>query len=272
MANLLLVGALAMASAAAQPASPSDRSWQTGRLGVAPMCFAAREAERPDGTLVVFLADSAGGTAVAFGNPHWQATEAIRERFKITAEDAEPLDLPATGIRSAGQNGYVGYLPPEALREVGSGRMLRLGHEDGRIPIELPLSGATAALASLRSCAEELAAEQPGLPATRWFDPFGLHAANPARAQLPASVITDGDYPAKALRAADEGPVTVKLEVGPDGRVSDCIVHASSGSETLDSATCRIYRQRAVFLPARDESGQPVEDVAYHRIVWRIGG
>jgi TonB family protein len=70
----------------------------------------------------------------------------------------------------------------------------------------------------------------------------------PASAAL-ATLFSDEDYPAVALRNHEEGTVEVRLDVGPAGRVSECTVIGSSGSAALDSATCRILTSRA-RLPA----------------------
>jgi protein TonB len=93
----------------------------------------------------------------------------------------------------------------------------------------------------------------------------------PARAKgnLPALFSTD-DYPASALRNEEAGTTTVRLDIGPDGRVSACSVTGSSGSSALDSATCRILRSRARFSPATDSSGAKVSDSMSQRIRWQI--
>lgn len=93
----------------------------------------------------------------------------------------------------------------------------------------------------------------------------------PARAKANlASLISDEDYPASAIRNREEGSVGFRLAVAPNGRVSDCAITQSSGSVTLDATTCRILTSRSRFTPARDESGEPVSDTVYGRIVWRL--
>ena len=90
-----------------------------------------------------------------------------------------------------------------------------------------------------------------------------------ARANL-ASYVSNDDYPPAALRAGDEGTTAFRLTVGADGRVTNCSVTSSSGSSSLDSATCRIMRSRARFTPARDSNGNPTTDTHSARITWRI--
>jgi protein TonB len=85
-----------------------------------------------------------------------------------------------------------------------------------------------------------------------------------------ASLISNDDYPASALRAEEEGVTGFRLTVGPNGRVTACSVTSSSGSGALDSATCRLLTARARFTPARDSSGNATTDTVAARIVWRI--
>ena len=92
-----------------------------------------------------------------------------------------------------------------------------------------------------------------------------------ARGSLPGLVSND-DYPASALRNEEQGTTGFRLTVGPDGRVSNCVVTSSSGSSALDTATCRLMRSRARFTPARNNLGQPTTDTVSARITWRIQG
>jgi periplasmic protein TonB len=66
------------------------------------------------------------------------------------------------------------------------------------------------------------------------------------------------------------GTVSVHYGVETDGRVSDCIVMASSGSTELDRLTCRLIEQRFRFAPSRDHQGQPVRSIIEESHVWAI--
>ena len=95
--------------------------------------------------------------------------------------------------------------------------------------------------------------------------------AEPARARANlASYFSADDYPAAALRDGAQGRVAVSLEVGPDGRVTNCVVTQSSGSAALDSTTCRIIRSRARYTPARDAQGQAVPGNHEATITWQL--
>lgn len=96
-------------------------------------------------------------------------------------------------------------------------------------------------------------------------------AATPPRAKSNlAALVRDGDYPASAVQAKEQGMVNFSLEVGTNGRVSACHVTGSSGSRALDEATCRIMIERARFKPARDASGAATAGSVSSRIGWLI--
>lgn len=85
-----------------------------------------------------------------------------------------------------------------------------------------------------------------------------------------ASYFSDVDYPAEAIRAGEQGLVAFRLQVAADGAVTTCTVEKSSGSASLDAATCRIMSERARFTPARDANGQATTDSFTGRIRWRL--
>jgi protein TonB len=90
-----------------------------------------------------------------------------------------------------------------------------------------------------------------------------------ARANL-ASYITDDDYPQDAIRNEQQGTTGFRLDIGPDGRVTNCTVTSSSGSSSLDNTTCRLLRSRARFTPATDSSGSKTSDTQSGRIRWQL--
>ena len=86
----------------------------------------------------------------------------------------------------------------------------------------------------------------------------------------PGLWVTDSDYPAGALRRGEHGVTGFSLAVGPDGRVRDCMVTQSSGSQELDRATCAKVSARARFAPAKDGSGSAVAGAYANTIRWEI--
>jgi len=99
--------------------------------------------------------------------------------------------------------------------------------------------------------------------------PEGAVPSVRASAHLPSLFATD-DYPAAALRNEEQGTVSLAVAINRDGRVTQCSITTSSGSVSLDVATCSIIQRRARFTPARDESGRTVEDRADARIRWEL--
>ena len=86
---------------------------------------------------------------------------------------------------------------------------------------------------------------------------------------IPETFLTDLDYPKDALRLRQEGLSVVQLRISTKGRVKACSVQQSSGSPSLDAATCVLARDRR-FKPARDGQGKAVEGDAPMRINWRL--
>lgn len=88
-----------------------------------------------------------------------------------------------------------------------------------------------------------------------------------ARANL-VGFISDADYPDDAIRREEQGTTRFQLDVLPEGRVGACRITASSGSPSLDRATCRVMTERARFSPARDRLGDPTDDRVSSAIRW----
>lgn len=82
--------------------------------------------------------------------------------------------------------------------------------------------------------------------------------------------VTEGDYPAAAIRSGQQGTVSFRLSIGTDGRVQGCAVTRSSGSDLLDSTTCRLMVRRVRFTPATDPQGRPRADEFDGYIEWRL--
>jgi protein TonB len=60
------------------------------------------------------------------------------------------------------------------------------------------------------------------------------------------------------------------MTVGVDGQVTACVTVASSGSKSLDDATCSIFTRRARFSPAIGADGRPTVDTHIARLRWRV--
>lgn len=78
------------------------------------------------------------------------------------------------------------------------------------------------------------------------------------------------DYPRAAREAGIGGALITRYVIDSRGRVIQCAIVESSGSELLDATTCRLVIARFRFAPARDASGQPVEDVQLDHHRWGV--
>jgi TonB family protein len=106
--------------------------------------------------------------------------------------------------------------------------------------------------------------------ALRLCSPAAPKAAAAAIPIEPASLIGPSDYPADAISQRQQGRVTTALRVGSDGFVQGCDIAQSSGSPSLDQATCALILNRAVFAPASDQGGKSVSSTTTLSVVWML--
>ncbi|BBD98777.1 energy transducer TonB [Sphingobium amiense] len=74
----------------------------------------------------------------------------------------------------------------------------------------------------------------------------------------------------EAARAEIEGTTAFRLEIDRAGMPQRCIVTISSGSASLDNATCDKLMVRARFTIPKDARGRSVSDIYNGRITWRL--
>ncbi len=86
----------------------------------------------------------------------------------------------------------------------------------------------------------------------------------------PGSWLSDADYPSRAQREERSGTAGFRLQIGADGRVTDCTITSSTGHPDLDEATCRLLPRRARFKPAKGSDGAEMPDTYNGRITWRL--
>ena len=79
------------------------------------------------------------------------------------------------------------------------------------------------------------------------------------------------NYPSRAVRQEIEGNVGMAVVVGPDGRVTQCSVTNSSGSDILDEAACEGMQRYARYEPALDDAGNPTTGRDSMTIVYQLG-
>jgi periplasmic protein TonB len=92
-------------------------------------------------------------------------------------------------------------------------------------------------------------------------------AATPPTAE---GSISPMSYPPAAIRAGEEGRVTVKLSVDARGTLTRCVVTTSSGSAALDAGTCSLFERSVTYRPARNARGRAVPGTLTKSITWKL--
>jgi periplasmic protein TonB len=198
---------------------------------------------------VVVLMHGAAITALALARIDAPVLDKTRTRLiDIFTPKPPPPEPPKAAVETPSQPPI--YVPPTVARPPDSGSTVTTTTERPREYPPLPDK-------------PEIVLEPQPRPEP---EPRRIEPAR-ARANL-ASYVSDSDYPASAIRAEQQGTTRFRLSVAPNGKVADCIVTSSSGSPTLDSATCRLMKSRARFIPAKDGDGRPVSDTATSAIRW----
>lgn len=82
----------------------------------------------------------------------------------------------------------------------------------------------------------------------------------------PRTWVSNSDFPASAK--GDKGATTFRLDVDATGQVTACEIVKSSGSVTLDRATCSLMTTRGRFVPAQDDAGKPIAGTHVQTMRW----
>ena len=80
--------------------------------------------------------------------------------------------------------------------------------------------------------------------------------------------ISDEDYPPSSIRNEEAGTSVARFTIGTDGKVTSC--NASGASPALDAETCKLILRRFRYKPAKDETGNPIEETRTQRVTWRL--
>jgi len=84
----------------------------------------------------------------------------------------------------------------------------------------------------------------------------------------PHTWITNDDYPPEAVRLEQQGVSGIAWTINEQGRVENCHVVSSSGSQVLDDTACRLMTRRGRYSPAKDQAGNPIKQTASLRFRW----
>ncbi|WP_328600551.1 energy transducer TonB [Pontixanthobacter aquaemixtae] len=86
----------------------------------------------------------------------------------------------------------------------------------------------------------------------------------------PGNWASTRDYPSRALREEREGVTRFRVNVGANGRVTNCTVTGSSGHSDLDQETCKLVTRRGRFNPATNGDGNDVAGTWSSAVRWQI--
>ncbi len=84
-------------------------------------------------------------------------------------------------------------------------------------------------------------------------------------------LVSSRDYPLDVVARRASGRSLAVVRLDAQGRPSDCRIVHSSGTKSLDDASCMVML-RARFRPARDKAGRLMESVFPLQLSWRIMG
>lgn len=119
--------------------------------------------------------------------------------------------------------------------------------------IRVPLRSAAAMVPALRGCEDSRMRE--------WgIDPASWRAlkARPFPTKFWTEWIGPDDYPASAILEGQQGYVILRLEIAPDGSVSDCTSINRARSTNSRNPICEKLKRRAHFRPALAADGNAV--------------
>lgn len=112
------------------------------------------------------------------------------------------------------------------------------------------------------------------------LEAVGVATTPPPDARLANARLIPGDlqrvfgdpanYPDDARDRGEQGKTSATLTIASTGKVDNCIVTDSSGSASLDAATCRIARRDVRFVPARDRAGRVIPSTFVLRVRWQL--
>lgn len=284
----LMLAAVLGATSAAATDWDSVAGWDVYEVD-AKRCVVGRVfAEGPTTFGIILSVD--GDTRVFATRAGWSTRAGAAVAARIALDGQSLPTGSSVGIEQNDNRGFVAAAPAGFVDRFATATQLDLTTAPGQASDTLRLTGAAAGLAQGRRCLDSLREEARIPPANAGAVPrttalrtttssgraLGLASsprviASRALPRKPRSTwVTTDDYPDAALRAEEEGSVTVKLAIDRGGEVAGCDVVQSSGSAALDTATCRTVRRRARYQPATDGSGQPVDATDNHTVRWSL--
>lgn len=86
----------------------------------------------------------------------------------------------------------------------------------------------------------------------------------------PASWFPADAYPPAARTAGQQGRTEFSVDIDAQGRIMQCNIVKSSGSEVLDNRTCDLVVANGRFTPAHDANGNAVAGIWHSGMRWEL--
>lgn len=93
-------------------------------------------------------------------------------------------------------------------------------------------------------------------------------ALTPLSSGFAAEYNTLEDYPLEAVAKHEHGSAITHFTVNAEGRVENCRIARSTGSTSLDEASCAIITKRGRYKPAIDRAGDPISSEGSMTVHW----
>jgi TonB family protein len=220
-------------------------------------------------TLAIRMIPGKGSPEVILAKRRWEGSgligaKAVSLRFEPSGRAIPAKALWVPNRAGLGDLLQLDDIPPDFIATFAASARIEVS-KAGAAVLDFPIPGAARAAQALRDCNSAL------------LRAWGIdEAANAALQRQPVAIggfgswVDDSDYPRTAIDRNSSGQVVVRLNVDQAGRLSDCVVVATSGSSALDEQTCFVFRKRAHFEPALGPDGKPVATALVQTIVWMV--
>ena len=185
----------------------------------------------------------------------------LRQAHLRTADAPVASGLSLDVSDPSGHHLYSARLTSAEMARLSSAGSLQL-EDQGRIT-DFALTNAAQVQQYLDSCVRQLLTDW-GLSA----DQQAELSSFPAMTGEPADYVRPEDQAAVRLRPGMNARATVLVKVETSGEAHECTVIHSTGDAYLDARTCKIFVERARYVPARDRSGRPVRAPLVANMTW----
>ncbi len=205
---------------------------------------------------------------LAFGSQPLQRFEAVA----ATATDA--AKTPTVIVSGARLDGWnfpkqqydPAVRPPAVTPQLEAAVTSITFKKAGAAAIQLQTGSMAAPMQAMRTCTDDLL--------RHWgFDP-AIQGTLSRRVQPtgnPGTWLRSGDYPLGALWNGENGIVRFRLDVEPDGSVSNCRILFRTNPDSFADLSCKLLRERARLAPALDSAGKPVKSYYLSQVRWVAG-